>query len=242
MNLSAVILAGGESRRMGRDKAWLEMGGQPLIRRALSTVRDSGIQGIVISGRAGADYSSLGCPVLFDLEPGCGPLGGIERALSAATAPLVLVLAVDLPGVTAAFLRKLAAHCDPLTGAVPKLRGRNRTARRYLPQTLPFYRPGLLAQVSPCRAGFRRGLPARTRREDLRCFGDRCRCVSITGTAPPMLLRCGEQFPSRSRAATPAATLSRPAPPQMASRSGSRSLHRLRRLRGSVRPQITGDG
>ena len=123
MNLSAVILAGGESRRMGRDKAWLEMGGQPLIRRALSTVRDAGIQGIVISGRAGADYSSLGCPVLFDLEPGCGPLGGIERALSAATAPLVLVLAVDLPGVTAAFLRKLAAHCDPLTGAVPKLRG-----------------------------------------------------------------------------------------------------------------------
>ena len=123
MNLSAVILAGGESRRMGRDKAWLELGGQPLIRRALSTVRDAGIQGVVISGRAGADYSSLGCPVLFDLEPGGGPLGGIERALAAATAPLVLVLAVDLPGVTAAFLRKLAAHCDPLTGAVPKLRG-----------------------------------------------------------------------------------------------------------------------
>jgi len=35
----------------------------------------------------------------------------------------VLVLAVDLPGITAAFLRKLAAHCDPLTGAVPKLKG-----------------------------------------------------------------------------------------------------------------------
>jgi molybdopterin-guanine dinucleotide biosynthesis protein A len=123
MNLSAVILAGGESRRMGQDKAWLEMGGQPLIRRAVSTVRDSGIQKVAISGRVGTDYSTLGCPILFDLEPGCGPLGGIERALAAATTPLVLVLAVDLPGVTAAFLRKLAAHCDPLTGAVPKLRG-----------------------------------------------------------------------------------------------------------------------
>src|SRR5512140_1830462 len=123
MNLSAVILAGGESRRMGQDKAWLEVGGQPLIRRALSTVRDSGIQEVLISGRTGTDYSTVRCPVLFDLEPGCGPLGGIERALAAATAPLVLVLAVDLPGITAAFLRKLAAHCDPLTGAVPKLRG-----------------------------------------------------------------------------------------------------------------------
>ena len=123
MNLSAVILAGGESRRMGQDKAWLEMGGQPLIARALSTVRNSGIQEVLISGRAGTDYSTLRCPVLFDLEPRCGPLGGIERALAAATAPLVLVLAVDLPGITSAFLRKLAAHCDPLTGAVPKLRG-----------------------------------------------------------------------------------------------------------------------
>ena len=123
MNLSAVILAGGESHRMGQDKAWLEMGGQPLISRALSTVRDSGIQEVLISGRAGSDYSTLRCPVLFDLEPGRGPLGGIERALAAATAPLVLVLAVDLPDITTAFLRKLAAHCHPPTGAIPKLRG-----------------------------------------------------------------------------------------------------------------------
>ena len=122
MNLSAVILAGGESRRMGKDKAWLEVGGQPLITRSLSVLRASGIQEVFISGRAGTDYSALRCPVLFDLEPGCGPLGGIERALAAATAPLVLVLAVDLPRITPAFLRKLAAHCDPLTGAVPKLK------------------------------------------------------------------------------------------------------------------------
>lgn len=123
MNLSAVILAGGESRRMGKDKAWLEVGGQPLITRALSTLRASGIEEVLISGRAGTDYSTLGCTVLFDHEPGCGPLAGVERALSAANAPLVLVLAVDLPKMTAQFLCKLAQHCDPLTGAVPKLKG-----------------------------------------------------------------------------------------------------------------------
>jgi molybdopterin-guanine dinucleotide biosynthesis protein A len=123
MKLGAVVLAGGESRRQGRDKAWIELGGQPLIIRALAAVRDSGIEEIFISGRPGTDYSALGYPVLLDREPGCGPLGGIERALATATAPLVLVLAVDLPGVTAVFLRQLAAQCDPLTGAVPKLRG-----------------------------------------------------------------------------------------------------------------------
>ncbi len=122
MNVSAVILAGGESHRMGQDKAWLELGGQPLIARALSTIRESGIGEIFISGRAGNDYSKLRCPVLLDREAGCGPLSGIERALEEAGTPLVLVLAVDLPYMTAAFLRKLAAHCDPLTGAIPRLR------------------------------------------------------------------------------------------------------------------------
>jgi molybdenum cofactor guanylyltransferase len=123
VNLSAVILAGGESRRMGRDKAWVEFDGQPLILRALSAVRDSGIKEVFISGRAGSDYSALGCPLLFDREPGCGPLAGIERALEVTEASLLLVLAVDLPWMTAAFFRKLAERCDPLTGVVPKLRG-----------------------------------------------------------------------------------------------------------------------
>src|SRR4029079_5558835 len=123
MNLSAVILAAGESRRMGQDKAWLAVGAQPLITRALAAVRDSGIQEIFISGRAGVDYSALRCPVLFDLHPNCGPLGGIQPALARASAPMVLVLAVDLPRMTSGFLRTLAEHCGPGTGAVPKLRG-----------------------------------------------------------------------------------------------------------------------
>jgi molybdopterin-guanine dinucleotide biosynthesis protein A len=123
MNLGAVILAGGESRRMGQDKAWLKVGGESLIVRARSTLRASGIEEIMISGRAGTDYSKLPCQVLFDVEPGWGPLSGIDRALEASSAPLLLVLAVDLPNMTAAFLRNLAGHCDPLTGAVPEFNG-----------------------------------------------------------------------------------------------------------------------
>ncbi len=123
MNASAVILAGGASSRMGRDKAWVEQDGQPLIARALSTIRGAGVQEVFISGLKGTDYSSLACPVLFDSEPGRGPLTGIERALEAVNGPLLLVLAVDLPNMTGEFLSKLVACCEPLTGVVPKVRG-----------------------------------------------------------------------------------------------------------------------
>ncbi len=124
MNLGAVILAGGASRRMGQDKAWLLFDGQPLLVRALATVREAGIEEILISGRAGTDYSALGCPVLFDHENGCGPIAGLQRALEEAQAPQVLVLAVDLPRMTPVFLRRLAARCDALTGVLPRLKGK----------------------------------------------------------------------------------------------------------------------
>lgn len=123
MKLSAVILAGGASRRMGRDKAWLEVDGQSLLARAVATVRELNVEAVFISGQEVEDYSALGCPVLFDREPGFGPLGGIERGLDATASPLLLVLAVDLPQMTAAFLRKMASHCDTLTGVVPRLNG-----------------------------------------------------------------------------------------------------------------------
>jgi molybdopterin-guanine dinucleotide biosynthesis protein A len=123
MRLSALILAGGESRRMGRDKAWIEDGGMPLIARAIATVRAAGAEEIFISGREGVDYSEFQLPVLHDLEPGFGPLGGIERGLRQSTSPLLLVLAVDLPRMTSDCLRGLVDRCSNLTGAVPKLQG-----------------------------------------------------------------------------------------------------------------------
>ena len=121
METSAIILAGGESRRMGRAKAWLEIDGKPLIQLAVEKVRALGIREIFISGRVGEDYSALNCPVLFDLEPGFGPIGGIERGLHECTSPLLLVLAVDLPRMTSEFLSKLLKSCDRLTGIVSRL-------------------------------------------------------------------------------------------------------------------------
>lgn len=124
MDFSAVILAGGESSRMGRDKAWIKTDGQTLIAAAVEKARLAGAGEVFISGRSGEDYSALQCPVLLDLEPGFGPLGGIERALHACTAPLLLVLAVDMPHMTADYLQRMASRCDRMTGIVPKLKGR----------------------------------------------------------------------------------------------------------------------
>ena len=124
MKLSAVILAGGESRRMGRDKAWVEIEGRTLLGLAVEKARELGCAEVFVSGRAGEDYSALECPVLLDLEPGFGPVAGIERGLHECTSPLLLVLAVDLPQMTVAFLRKMFRRCDRFAGAIPRLQGR----------------------------------------------------------------------------------------------------------------------
>lgn len=121
MELSAVILAGGESKRMGRAKAWLEYEGKSLLQLGVEKARALGSKEVFVSGRAGEDYAALKCPVLFDLEPGFGPLGGIERGLQQCHTPLLLVLAVDLPQMSVSFLQNLLARCDRLTGIVPKL-------------------------------------------------------------------------------------------------------------------------
>lgn len=123
VSVSGLVLAGGASRRMGRDKAWLELDGTPLVRLAVEKLRALGIKEVFISGRAGEDYSALKCPVLFDLEPGLGPIGGIERGLHECSSPLLLVLAVDLPRMSLTFLRTMRKTCDRLTGVVPKLNG-----------------------------------------------------------------------------------------------------------------------
>lgn len=66
---------------------------------------------LFLSGRADADYSLLGCPVLTDEFADAGPLAGIAVGLQAASAPLVLVLAVDMPDLTSAMLHLLRRQC-----------------------------------------------------------------------------------------------------------------------------------
>jgi molybdopterin-guanine dinucleotide biosynthesis protein A len=135
MNFSAVILAGGKSSRMGRDKAWLEVDGEPLLARQIQLVRATGAREILISGRADGDYAPFGCPVVRDEWPGAGPLGGLAAALEAALAPLLLVLAVDMPHMTEDCLRRLFGECTETTGAIPRVNGQIEPLAAFYPKT-----------------------------------------------------------------------------------------------------------
>lgn len=123
MNFSAVILAGGKSQRMGRDKALMLTGGRPLLARQIDIVRQLEPREIFISGRTDTDYSQFGCVVLSDRVADAGPLAGMARALEACASPLLLVLAVDMPAMESTFLRRMLEDCSGEAGAVARLNG-----------------------------------------------------------------------------------------------------------------------
>lgn len=92
------VLTGGESRRMGRDKARLELAGRTLGARAVETLR-AAIRDVVVVSRRRGDHTDLGAPEIADRRPGNGPLGGLDAALDYAAGRPVFVLACDLPRV-----------------------------------------------------------------------------------------------------------------------------------------------
>ncbi|MBX3746704.1 MAG: molybdenum cofactor guanylyltransferase [Verrucomicrobiae bacterium] len=136
VRFSAVILAGGASSRMGRDKAWIELDGHPLLRRQLDLARAAGADDLWISGRPDTDYSGLDAPVLLDRTPGLGPLAGLHRGLEAARHDLVLALAVDLARLTPDWLRLVAGHGAPGCGAVPVADGRPQPLAAFYPRAI----------------------------------------------------------------------------------------------------------
>jgi len=94
--LTLAIQAGGESRRMGRDKALLPFLGQPMILRLLNRLARVADEVLVTSNQP-ETYRFLGLTPIPDLLPGFGALGGLYTALSAAGYPYVAVVACDMP-------------------------------------------------------------------------------------------------------------------------------------------------
>jgi molybdenum cofactor guanylyltransferase len=122
-HFSAVLLAGGRSRRMGRDKAALVIRGKALWVHQLETLRATGPAELFVSGPAGGPYT--GCEVVVDEFPGLGPLAGLSATLRKAGTEWLLVLAVDLPRMTAEFLTQLLQEAEETRcGVVPEDGGR----------------------------------------------------------------------------------------------------------------------
>jgi molybdopterin-guanine dinucleotide biosynthesis protein A len=132
LELSAAVLAGGASRRMGRDKALMTLDGRTLLDRAVAAVASLAGDTFVVGDRA--SYHQFGVPVVADLFPGAGPLGGIATALRHARHEHVLVVACDMPFLSLPLLRAMAAQPRDYDVLVPVIGGspnRLRTASTY---------------------------------------------------------------------------------------------------------------
>jgi molybdopterin-guanine dinucleotide biosynthesis protein A len=116
--VTGIVLAGGQSMRMGHDKAWVELAGRPLALWVLDALRAVSDHQIIVAREPGR-LETLGVRVVPDRFRKRGPLTAIHAGLKAAKSELCLVVACDMPLVRPALLAHLAAAVGPLHAAVP---------------------------------------------------------------------------------------------------------------------------
>jgi len=143
--VNAFILAGGQSTRMGRDKALLALGGRQLIEHALDKLRVLGFSPLIAGSRPDLAHFA---PAISDNFPNAGPLGGIEAVLAATNTEQNLFLPVDLPWLPVELLRWIIdrAEITNAVATVPRLQGRPQPlCAIYSTALLPHLRAALAA-------------------------------------------------------------------------------------------------
>src|SRR5260370_6860446 len=124
MNLSAVLLAGGESRRMGTDKATAVFGGKPLGQVQLTLLRKLRPAEIFLSARSDPDWRPADVKFVADEPPSRGPLSGVAASLGRIRTKHLLALAIDMPFMSENYLRFLCDQIEPRRGVLPMICGR----------------------------------------------------------------------------------------------------------------------
>lgn len=152
------VLAGGQSSRMGRDKALLELAGRPLAVQALSILEEAGIPAMIAGASAPACAAlEVFAPVVEDASPGLGPLSGICAALATTSARYAVFLPVDLPLLPPSLLVYLLRSAL-ITGSVvtiPSVSGFTQTFPAVLDRAaLPALQNELDAQRYGCFSAF----------------------------------------------------------------------------------------
>jgi molybdenum cofactor guanylyltransferase len=121
MNISAMLLAGGESRRMGQDKATLIFRGQPLWQIQLDLLRKLEPEEIFVSARADPEWRPSGVQFVCDETPSRGPLSGLSATLARIRTDHLLALAIDMPLMTEDYLCSLRKLTVPGSGVLPMI-------------------------------------------------------------------------------------------------------------------------
>jgi molybdenum cofactor guanylyltransferase len=135
MTFSAVLLAGGESRRMGRDKAAVVFRGEALWRRQLRILRDLGPEKVFVSAQTESSWLPADTELLLDEPPSRGPLSGLTKAIVQMQTSHLLALAVDMPFITREQLRLLCTMISQGRGVVPVIGERTEPLAAVYPAT-----------------------------------------------------------------------------------------------------------
>lgn len=123
--LTALILAGGRSRRMGQDKVWMALDGAALIEHVVARILPLAAE-IIFSANAPERFAALArrlpipSRVVADIWPGAGPLAGLHAGLIAARHDLVLALAADMPFVNPALIARMVNLAQGFEAVVPQ--------------------------------------------------------------------------------------------------------------------------
>lgn len=118
---TAIILAGGDSRRMGQDKAMLVFSGQPLIQAAIDRLQPL-FPAMLLSVRQLRPEMKL--PQVLDFQSDGGPLTGLLSALAQVTTSWAFAVGCDMPFVSPALVEQLAARRAGYQAVVPVVQGR----------------------------------------------------------------------------------------------------------------------
>ena len=124
MQASLLVLAGGDSRRMGRPKAWLEVGDTYLLRYVAERLAPAFSEVMVSFAEPEQLEEPVPFRVVFDRRTSAGPLAGLEAGLAAARNDVIFAVACDMPYVTqevAHMAVTAARRCD---AAIPRIGGR----------------------------------------------------------------------------------------------------------------------
>lgn len=123
-DLSAVLLAGGVSRRMGTDKATIFFGGKALWQVQLETLQKLEPKEIFVSARIDPPWRRDGVVFVADVPPSRGPLSGLAASLDRMSTSHLVALAIDMPWMDKGYLEFLCAQIEPGRGVLPKVADR----------------------------------------------------------------------------------------------------------------------